>query len=48
MHRAVIETLGSLTRASGHDIYEQRDMGNLADARVGSAVYNLLSAGASS
>jgi HK97 family phage portal protein len=47
----MIETLGSLSRAAGHDVFaiapssQHRD-GNIADARVGSSVYNLLSQGA--
>jgi HK97 family phage portal protein len=46
----MIETLGTLTQRNGHDIlngppvFERRDFGN---AKIGSAIYNLLSTGAS-
>jgi HK97 family phage portal protein len=43
----VIETLASGVLRGGFDMLERRDLGTLADAKIGSAIYNLLSSGAS-
>lgn len=50
----MIETLAGLMKQTGHDLgfgdrpeLQKRDFGSIADARVGSAIYNLLSQGAS-
>lgn len=45
----MIETLGSLYRAAGHEFptLPHQEQRNFGDARVGSSIYNLLSSGAS-